>query len=298
MEKSPTVLDWLIAHFPQAKKTTLRDMVAQKRVTLNGMPVKTLKQPVSATDKVDVLDAGAGASRPVVLAEGLRIVHLDADVIVVEKPTGLLTATHDEEPRPTVLRILNEFLQQKNHKERAHLVHRIDKDASGLLVFARSLDALNDLKKQFFDHTITRRYDVVAHGTFKERSGRLEHQLTEDTRGLVKVTKDHKLGKDAVLDYETLTAGKETTHLRCTLYTGRKHQIRVQLAAVGHTVCGDPIYGKGDEPPFRLALHASHLTFKHPGTRRNVSFNAPPPGTFAHLVRSPAQDCIIPPPTR
>ena len=284
MTQSPSILDWLTEHFPQARKTTLRDMVAEKRVTLNGMPVKTLKQPVTAADKVEVQDSGVGATRPVALAEGLRIVHLDKDVIIVEKPAGLLASTHDEEPRPTVLQILSDYVQQKNHKNRVHLVHRIDKDASGLLVFARTEEALNDLKKQFFEHTITRRYDVIAHGVFSKATGRLAQQLTEDNRGVVHVTWNHKLGKDAILDYKVVAAGKQVTHLRCTLFTGRKHQIRVQLAAMGHPVCGDPIYGKADEPPFRLALHASHLTFKHPGTRREVSFNSAPPGSFAPLV--------------
>jgi RluA family pseudouridine synthase len=284
MTQSPSILDWLVEHFPQAKKTTLREMIEKKRVILNGMPVKTLKQPVAATDMVEVRDAGAVPQRPTTLEEGLRIVHYDTDVIVIDKPYGLLTATHDEEPRPTVLKILDEYVGKQNHKNQALLVHRIDKDASGLLVFARNGQSLNDLKKQFFEHTITRRYDVVAHGVFKKPTVHLENYLIEDMKGRVHVTKDAKRGKEAVMDCEVVASGNQRAHLRCTLFTGRKHQIRVQLNAIGHTICGDPIYGNADEPPHRLALHASHLAFKHPGTGREAVFSSAPPASFASLI--------------
>ncbi len=157
--------------------------------------------------------------------------------------------------------------KKQSHKNRVHLVHRIDKDASGLLVFARREDALNNLKKQFFEHTITRRYDVVVHGVPRKPTGRLEHHLSEDQRGMVHVTKDHVRGKDAILDYELVAAGETAAHLRCTLYTGRKHQIRVQLKEIGHTVCGDPIaYGNAGRAAasIGLARHAPDIqTSRH-----------------------------------
>jgi 23S rRNA pseudouridine1911/1915/1917 synthase len=121
----------------------------------------------------------------------------------------------------------------------------------------------------------------------KEKKGRLENLLIELEGGLVKVTKYLKAGKLAILDYEVIGSDRAKTisHVKCTLFTGRKHQIRVQMAALGHKVLGDPVYGKGNEPPGRLALHAATLAFVHPRTRREVRFSSPMPGGFVHLVR-------------
>ncbi|HEY4329342.1 MAG TPA: RluA family pseudouridine synthase, partial [Phycisphaerae bacterium] len=189
--------------------------------------------------------------------------------------------------RPTAWRILQEYFRNQNHKNQIHLIHRLDRDASGLLVFARTWDAYSSLKKQFFEHTITRQYAVVVHGMLKPAKGRLEHLLVEDEySGVVKITKDLKKGKLAIMDYEMLesNASKLLSTVRCTLFTGRKHQIRVQLKAEGHAVCGDPLYGVADEAPHRLALHACRLSFEHPRSGKTASFESPVPGSFGHLL--------------
>jgi 23S rRNA pseudouridine1911/1915/1917 synthase len=292
MQTPQTILTRLAALFPQAKKTTLRDMVASKRVRLNGTPVKSLKEPVTDADKFEVTDLSAAPTKPTTLANGLKLVFMDSSIIIIDKPAGLLTATDPSEKRPTVLKILTDYFQKPNAKNQVHLIHRLDKDASGLLVLARSTTALNALKEQFFEHTIIRRYDVLVHGVPTKKEGRLENLLLEDERtGIVRTTTDQKTGKLAILDYVTIQtdSAKKIAHLQCTLYTGRKHQIRIQLKHLGHPVLGDPIYGsppKPEEPPGRLALHASHLTFKHPGTHRKVSFDSQMPGSFAHLLHN------------
>jgi 23S rRNA pseudouridine1911/1915/1917 synthase len=182
---------------------------------------------------------------------------------------------------------LQTYFRNQNQRNHVFLIHRLDRDASGLLVFARSGEAYVSLKKQFFEHTISRRYAVVVHGLPNPRKGRLEHLLIEDPQsGKVSVTQNAKTGKLAILDYEAAAADPERqlSLLRCTLFTGRKHQIRVQLKAAGHVVCGDPVYGKADEPPGRLALHATYLAFVHPRSKRKMAFESPMPATFRHLA--------------
>jgi 23S rRNA pseudouridine1911/1915/1917 synthase len=287
MDTSP-LIDRLVALFPGARKTTLRTMLSSGRVLINGVTAKSLRHPVGAKDKVEVLDIALAPARSATLAEGLKLVYFDGDVVVVEKPAGLLTSTHGAEKRPTALRILQTYFSRQNGKNEIHLVHRLDRDASGLLVFARNWDSHAALKEQFFHHTITRRYDLIVHGVPKGKTGKLEHLLIEDQRtGDVSVTRNMKAGKPAVLDYEVIAADRagRRAHVRCTLFTGRKHQIRVQMKALGHIICGDPKYGKGAEPPGRLALHAGHLTFAHPRTRKTMSFDQPMPGSFASLLR-------------
>ena len=271
--------------FPEAKKTTLRDMVAGKRVRVNGKLVGRVNTPVAEGDQIEVADPGDVPKEPVVLDEGLRLIYFDADIIIVDKPAGLLTSTDSKEKRPTAWRILREYFRRQNRRNVVHLIHRLDRDASGLLIFARTQDSYETLKRQFFDHTITRQYDVVVHGTPAKPKGRLEHFLLEDPTGVVYVTPDEKLGKLAILDYEVVETSKpkHLARLRCALFTGRKHQIRVQLKAIGHPVCADAVYGKADEPPHRLALHAARLSLKHPRTGKTVSFESPMPGVMAHL---------------
>ncbi len=280
--------------FPQASKTTLRDMVAGKRVRINGTLVRSLKQPVAESDKIEVADTGDVHTAVVILYEGLRLIHFDADIIVVDKPAGQITATDAQEKRPTAWRILQDYFLNQNQRFQVHLVHRLDRDASGLLVFARNWEAFASLKRQFFEHTITRQYDAIVHGIPKNPKGHLENLLLEDNFGIVRITNDLKKGKLAILDYETVATSKtkNLAHLRCTLFTGRKHQIRVQLNALGHTVCADPLYSRPpkppqpDEPPHRLALHAARLAFEHPRSGKTVSFESPMPGGMGHLFHT------------
>ncbi|MCL2648499.1 MAG: RluA family pseudouridine synthase [Phycisphaerales bacterium] len=287
-----TILNRLESLFPHARKTTLREMIEHKRVRLNGVPVKSLKQTVTNSDKLEVTTLSEAPSKHVILEENLKLVFADTHIVIIDKPAGLLTSTHAKEPRPTALKILSDHFRRQNAKSQIHLIHRLDKDASGLLVFARTGPDFTALKKQFFEHTITRRYDVLVHGIPEKKEDRLENFLLEDEKlGVVHPTPDEKKGKLAILDYVTIQSdkNKRIAHLLCTLFTGRKHQIRVQLKSLGHPVLADPIYGRKtalQEPPHRLALHASHLTFTHPKTKRLVSFDSPMPGSFAHLFRT------------
>jgi RluA family pseudouridine synthase len=281
-----TILQRLAALYPQASKTTLREMLESKRVRIDGVIVRSAKTQVPSDAAVEVLDTPAPDETT--LAQGLKLLHFDADIIIVEKPAGLLTSTDAQERRPTAWRILSEYFRRQNHKNRVHLIHRLDRDASGLLVFARTREAYAALKSQFFEHTITRQYEVLIHGTPRKPKARLEHLLAENDQGIVHITPDAKKGKLAILDYELLEKNKarRISRLRCTLFTGRKHQIRVQLKATGHAVCGDPVYGKSGEPPGRLALHAIKLAFKHPRTGKPIHFESAAPGSFAHLFRT------------
>lgn len=276
-----TVMEALIAAHPHAHRTTLRHMFSQGRVLVNAAPARALKQTLTATDHVTIGDASA---RPTVLPDGLKIIHQDAEVIVVEKPPGLLTATHENETRPTALAILNRHVTRHNGKNKIFLVHRLDQHASGLLVFARGIKALNFLKNQFINHSITREYEVVVHGCPQPPQGRLASNLIEGPDRIVRLCPADR-GQPAILDYRVLVPATGTvpaSRLLCRLYTGRKHQIRVQFNALGHPVLGDTVYGSLKYPAKpgvapRLALHAARLVFKHPRTGRDIEFLSPLP---------------------
>ena len=271
-----TVMDWLVAEYPNAKKGTLRKLIENHAVMLNGRAVRSLKQPLTPADKPVVGDSNR---RQAPFRGGLKILYQDADILIIRKPAGLLTSTTEDEPRPTVLGLLQERMARKNQKMSVHLVHRLDRDASGLLVLARGIRPLANLKMQFRRHTITREYELVVHGVPQPGKGRLEHRLLETPAARMVVCGPEE-GKPAILDYEVLQSHGGLSLVRCQLFTGRKHQIRVQFAAIGHRLVGDPVYGtpagrKGGEG--RLALHAVRLGLNHPRSGKPVNFTSPLP---------------------
>ena len=288
-----TVMEALVAIHRNAHRTTLRHLFSQGRVLVNNQPARSLKQPLLSTDRVTIADARVC---PTQLPAGLKIIHQDADVIVVDKPPGLLTATHAQETRPTVLALLNRHVSRRNGKNKIFLVHRLDQHASGLLVFACGIKALNYLKAQFHDHSITREYHVLVHGSPDPAQGRLTGNLIEGPDRIVRPCPADP-GRPAILDYRVIRAATPTvpvSHVECRLFTGRKHQIRVQFNAAGHPVVGDPVYGHDQYPATagvapRLALHAGHLIFRHPRTGREMEFISPlPPDITRQLAKSRA----------
>jgi RluA family pseudouridine synthase len=205
----------------------------------------------------------------------LQIVFEDRDVLVVSKPAGLLTSTVPREKRPTLLGQVREYVEGRDRRARVGLIHRLDRDAQGLLVFSKSHDAYQSLKGQFFRHTVTRQYSVVVQGSPKRDRGFIRSRLVERADGMVYSTNRHAAGQAAVTEFEVISRRKDRAVLRVTLQTGRKHQVRVHLSEQGTPIVGDRFYGKPDRQGLHLA--ATLLAFDHPRTGRRMEFRLPPP---------------------
>lgn len=275
-----TLLDRLVQAYPAAKRQTLKRMVEAGRVRVNGKLAGKLKQAVSASDRVEVADRNELPAQDARAAEPrLDVVYEDEDLLVVNKPAGLLTSTVPRERRPTLLAMVRHYLATREPHGPVGLIHRLDRDASGLLIFSRNDEAYRSLKSQFYHHTVRREYLAVVHGTPKPPSGRIETRLVERADGTVHSTRQEGKGQIAVSDYEVLKTEKKLSLVRVILQTGRKHQIRVHLSGLGNPVMGDTVYGpKGSAP--RLMLAAVRLTIVHPRTGNELSFAAPLPGEF------------------
>jgi 23S rRNA pseudouridine1911/1915/1917 synthase len=286
-----TLLDWLVRRFPTAKRETLRQMVRDGRVTVNGATPRGVKVEIASDDRVEVSDRrpervgrarGATSSRRRL---PFAIVYEDVDVLVVDKPPGLLTSTVPGERRPTLLAAVQEYVgSQRNvdRRTRVGLIHRLDRDASGLLVFSKTDAAYQSLKSQLFHRTIEREYLTVTQGVPTPREGRIESRLEERADGTVYSTRTPGKGERAVTHYavvEMLNGGKRSL-VRVRLETGRKHQIRVHLAQRGAPIVGDPLYGNDAAPATRLMLAAVKLGFTHPRTVKPVAFEVPRPAGF------------------
>ena len=291
------LLDRLATQLPTAKRQTLRRMIADGRVRVDGVRATRAAQRVAADAKIEVTDqapagtrngpaGGAAAGRQAAarkIIAPLRIVFEDDDLLVVDKPPGLLTSTVPREKRPTALALVRNYLAATSPKARVGLIHRLDRDAGGLLVFSKSHAAYDSLKSQFFKHTVDRVYEASVHGKPNPPAGTIDSYLLERADGSVYSTDRHAKGQRAITHYEVLETKNKQSRVRVRLETGRKHQIRVHLSERGCPIVGDTVYGRGEaSAPVATAsgagaglmLRAVELAFDHPRTGKRMTFHA------------------------
>jgi 23S rRNA pseudouridine1911/1915/1917 synthase len=213
----------------------------------------------------------------------VRIVFEDDSLIVADKPAGLLTMATEREKEKTLYALLRAYLNAKRPPQRLFIVHRLDREASGLLVFAKTIAAKEHLQDQFKDHSAGRKYVAVVEGRVKENDFTIRSYLAENAAYRVYSTPNKKAGSLAVTHIHTTKRNPRTSVLDVRLETGRKHQIRVHLAERGHPIVGDKNYGSRSNPIRRLALHGASLSFKHPLTGELMSFRSPHPGIFDNI---------------
>ena len=211
------------------------------------------------------------------------IVFEDSCLIVAEKPVGLLTMATETERSRTLYALLRSYVNGKRPPEKLFIVHRLDREASGLLVFAKTIEAKERLQDQFKDHSAGRTYIAVVEGRVMPDKFTIKSYLTENRALKVYSTENTRMGKLAVTHVRVLKRRARTTMIEVRLETGRKHQIRVHLAERGHSIIGDKSYGGRSNPIKRLALHGGALEFRHPVTGQPVQFKSPYPKSFDGL---------------
>ncbi|MFH1024542.1 MAG: RluA family pseudouridine synthase [Planctomycetota bacterium] len=228
------------------------------------------------------------ASHPVpggkFLSQGLVILYEDRDLLVVDKPPGLLTIATETENRRTAYFILTDYVRKgaSKSRNRVFIVHRLDREASGVLVFAKNEPAKLRLQKDW--EQTKKLYLAVVHGQCKKTEDVISSCLAENRAHVVYATSDPAKGKLSRTAYRVLAEGNGRTLLEVDLLTGRKHQIRVHLAGMGNPIVGDAKYGKPERAPARLALHARSLSFNHPHNGRRLTFESRIPAYLKALV--------------
>jgi RluA family pseudouridine synthase len=281
VSEAQALLDALARLFPESSKTTLRQMLQGGRVRVNGEVEKNARRELDTDDLVEI---GQKAVAPV-LPPGLAILHEDDDVLVVLKAHGLLTVATERERETTAQAYLNVYLKSKGG-ERVHVVHRLDRETSGVLVFAKHFEAREALKEKFAAHDIERVYVAVIEGELDPPRGTFRSHLRERKDLRMESVDAHPDAKLAVTHYRTIETNGRFSLLEIRLETGRKNQIRTHLAEAGHPVVGDRLYGSTINPLARLGLHAKLLGFDHPATGKRLVFTAPVPKGFVTLCRA------------
>ena len=242
---------------------------------VNGAVVRRGDAEVAPADRVTL------GAPPATFPPALRLVHEDDDLIVVDKPAGLLTIATERERQRTAYRMLADYVAAQPGR-RLFIVHRLDRETSGLLVFAKSFPVKRALQAQFEARTVERGYVAVVEGRVAAAAGTLRARVAEHPRTLRVRTTRPGAGREAVTRYRVLERRAQSTVLELTLETGRRGQIRAQLAALGHPIVGDGAFGSRRDPVRRVCLHAARLGFVD-GTGHAVQFESPAPSVFQRV---------------
>ena len=215
---------------------------------------------------------------------GLTVIHEDKDIIVVEKPCGLLTIGTDRDKTRTVHTILNDYVRKGDprSRNRAYIVHRLDRETSGILILAKS-ETVKIFLQDHWQET-EKRYLTIVHGSVSPKTDTISSYLTENSAFTVYSTSDPTAGKLSHTEYTVLKETRGFSLLEIHLLTGRKHQIRVHLSEKGHPVVGDKKYGKRNDSHGTLALHARSLSITHPVNGKRMTFETAIPEFFTRLV--------------
>jgi RluA family pseudouridine synthase len=255
-------------------------MLSQGRISVNGDPCKVASRQVREGDRIEI-----GARRtPVKLPGGVEILYEDDAILAIQKPPGLLTVATACEREKTVYAHLHQYVKERNRGQKLFIVHRLDKFASGILVFAKSEKVKSMLQGVFSRHEIRRKYWAIVEGRVEKDRGTIRSRLAEDSSLRMRSTADQNEGKAAVTHFRVLRRFPDITALEVTLETGRKNQIRVHCSEMGHPVAGDRAYGSKRNPLGRLGLHAFLLGFKHPVQGTPLLFVTEPPREFVRYL--------------
>lgn len=213
----------------------------------------------------------------------LNIIYEDNYIIVVDKPSGLLTISTPNEKKKTLYHYVSMYLKQKNKNNKVFIVHRLDKDTSGVILFAKDQKTKDKLQKNWNELVKERKYRAVVVGKMKKKKDRLVSNLLETKTNLVYISKGER-GKQAITNYEVIKENDKYSLLNINIETGRKNQIRVQLANLGNYIVGDSKYGEKNKNFSRLYLHANCLKIFYPMLKKEITFNAEIPKEFKKLI--------------
>lgn len=276
------LMEHLSASMPDRKRTFIKQLLSHNQVAVNGRPESQFDLELQPSDSVKV---NFTHEFKLFNNRRLKIVYEDDDIIVVEKGYGLLSMGNDKKPDNTAYSILRDYVKWTNPLNKIFIVHRLDRDTSGLMMFAKSMEAKEKMQHNWNNMVLNRVYVAVVEGEPEEKEGTVKSYLVENSRYEVYSTDDPKKGQLAVTRYRTIQTNGKYSLLELELDTGRKNQIRVHMHDLGHPISGDTKYGAEKSPLHRLALHAKTLRFIHPITRQIMDFSSRVPGGFMSITR-------------
>lgn len=293
VREDATLMAFLLSKMGGMSRTSVKQLLSHRQVQVNGKIENRFDTKLKSGDQVVVV---SGQANHELKHPKLRVVYEDDDLIVVEKAVGLLTvATYPGSTETTIFSILKHYVRQANPRAGIYVVHRLDRETSGILVFAKSKELQEYMREYWQDIVKKRTYVALAEGIFKDKEGKITTWLTEDKRNAVVYSSPvDDGGKIAITNYKVIKEhlakdenDQAMSLVELNLETGRTNQIRVHLSSIGYPVVGDRKYGHGNtvSPIDRLALHARILEFINPVTEQIMHFETPVPKLFLSAIK-------------
>ncbi|MBU0479710.1 MAG: RluA family pseudouridine synthase [Proteobacteria bacterium] len=281
VEQEDPLLACLLAKLPHKSRKTVKAVLRDGQVSIDQRVVTQFDHPLMPGQRVDILWEQPVAAQQT--SHGLKIIAEDDDLIIIDKPSGLLTIATEKEKSKTAYAILSDYVKKKDPDNKIFIIHRLDRETSGLLMFARNEEIKHQIQESWETTISLRTYVAVVEGQVEPPEGTITSWLTESKAYIVYSSQNQRRGKKAVTHYRKIRESDTLSLLQVNLETGRKHQIRVHMQDINHPIIGDSKYGATLNPIRRMGLHAQVLAFTHPRTGSLCRFETEIPKSFLLL---------------
>ena len=276
VDESTELLKYLYAMLSNRSRNSVKGILSRGQVVVNGTVSTQFNDALQPGDRVQIHTRVASDE---VTMTGVNIIHEDDDLIVIEKEAGLLSIASDDEKHMTAYRQLTDYVRSVHAKNRIFVVHRLDRDTSGVMIFAKSKEVQQTLQNTWQESVPERAYIALVEGTVT-KDGTVISWLTENKTFMVYSSQRENDGQKAITHYKVLESNRNFSLLQVNLETGRKNQIRVHMKDIDHPVIGDKKYGSRNNSLGRLGLHAHAIAFTHPTSGEKMRFESKVPAIF------------------
>lgn len=283
VETPEELLEFLLRSLKGKSRNNVKSLLTRKVVSVNGKVVSRHDYQLTPGQLVRIAQPGEEAAK---LPKGLTILFENDELLAIDKPAGLLTIANENEKIRTAYHMMTAYYQTKHPKSRLFVVHRLDRDTSGVVIFAKNERIKHALQDNWNNLVESRGYTAVAEGVFTEKSGTVRSWLLETKTHMMYSSSTPGDGLEAMTDYRVLREGSSYSLLDVNIRTGRKNQIRVHMKDLGHPVAGDKMYGATTNPLGRLCLHAGTLSLMHPLSGELMVFESKIPSGFLRLFEN------------
>ncbi|MDD2799148.1 MAG: RluA family pseudouridine synthase [Bacteroidales bacterium] len=277
------LLDFLIEKSNGKSRNHMKSLLAHKQVKVGNRITSQYNLALKKGDVVTIMPNKKNEEKPL---PGMEIVYEDRYIIVINKEPGLLSIATDREKRGTAYSILSDYVKERHPKNRIFVLHRLDRETSGLMMFAKDQEVQEILQHNWDQAVSARAYVALVEGEINPPEDTIVSWLKEGKTFIVHSSPIDNGGQKAITHYRTIKSNKYYSLLAVELETGRKNQIRVQMQSIGHPVVGDKKYGATHSPIKRVGLHAMELSFTHPVTNETLEFSTPIPRKFSTVFGS------------
>ena len=277
---------FLLAQLPNKNRNNIKSLLSNKQILIDSKVYTQFNHPLQPGQVVTV---AANRAPEITQYRGLTILYEDPNLIVINKQAGLLSMATNKERDRTAYGILSDYVKKENPKNKIFIIHRLDRETSGVMMFARSEKVQRLMQESWNDTTKQRTYVALVESVPRPEQGTITSYLRESKALIVYSSQNPENGQLSITNYRVMKAANRYSLLELELETGRKNQIRVHMQDIGHPIVGDAKYGAATDPIGRLGLHAEVLAFEHPITGESLRFDAPVPKSFLSVVKERAE---------